>query len=114
MSIQTAARRAETAASRLAQKGRGWLGHREGRTQKVIGAFISDALNQPPGDMLPEEVRRDLGATIDRTISSLEIHVARVGDHSARRAMHDTGVVHQIYALREAQQHLLQTRRFIY
>ena len=114
MNLQASARGAEAAAATLAQKGRGLLGRRETRAAKVIGAFVNEALNQPPGGILPEDVRHDLGAIIERTVNALEIHVARAGDRSPRRTRHDTGLVRQIYALREAQQHLLQTRHFIY
>jgi hypothetical protein len=114
MGIRTLARNAEYAAATLAQKGRGVLGHRENHAGKVIGTFVNDAMNQPPGGTLPDDVREDLRLIIERTISALETHVARAGDRSQRRAMRDTGVVQQIYALREAQQHLLQTRHFIY
>lgn len=109
MGIRAAAKTAEDAAVGLANKGRGWFGHRKRRAERIIGEFVAYALSVPGGG-LPHEVRETLHGEIERTIDALETFVARTGRRSPRRAMRDTGVVQQIYALREAEQHLLQTK----
>lgn len=110
MSIRAQAAAAESAAHLLAAKGRGWFGHRERHTERIIGEFVAHALSVPPGGVLPQEVRATVHAQIERTIDALETYVARSGDRSRRRALHDTGVVKLIYALRDVEQHLLQTQ----
>lgn len=112
MGIRASAASAEAAALTLAQRGRGLFGHRERQTEQVIGKFVGAALSMPPGGVLPHEIREALRTQIDRTIESLELYVSRNGERSRRRALHDTGVVKLVYALREAQQQLLQTAHF--
>lgn len=109
MGLRTSATLAETAALDLAAKGRGFLGRRERQIDRVIGSFVGRALDVPSGGVLPAEVREELGHRIDSIIDALEIFVARAGNRSNSRALHDTGVVKHIYALREVQQHLRQT-----
>jgi hypothetical protein len=100
---------AETAALDLAARGRGIWGRRERQADRAIGSFVGQALSVPAGGVLPSEVREELRVRIDRTIEALETHIARRGNRSQRRAFRDTGVVQQVYALREAQEHLLRT-----
>jgi len=104
MSIRSTAAKAEKAAAELAHWGRGFMGRREHRLEKVIGDFVGQALSIPPGITLPPELRTELHARIDHTIYKLEAHVSREGDRSARRAQSDTGLVRHVYALRKAQQ----------
>ena len=110
MGIRAAGKMAEDAAVRLARKGRGLFGLRERQAQRIIGEFVSYALSVPRGGVLPHDVRDTLHAEIERIIDALEIHVARTGNRSPRRAMRDSGVVQLIYALREAEQRLVETR----
>lgn len=110
MGIRASAAEAEAAAQALARKGRGLFGHRERQVEKIIGEFVAYALSVPPGGVLPHEVREAVRDRIEHMIEALETYVARRGNRSPRRAMHDTGVVQHVYALREAQEHLLQTR----
>ena len=113
MSIRASAVSAETSALDLAAKGRGFLGRRERQVDRVIGSFVGEALNVPPGGVLPADVREELKDRIDRIVDALEVYVARAGAWSRGRTLHDTGVVQHIYALREAQQHLLETTHFL-
>ena len=106
MSIQAAATQAEMAAVELAHLGRGFMGRREHKLERVIGNLVGKALSVPPGITLPRDLREELHARIDHTIYKLEAHVSREGARSARRAMSDTGLVKHVYALRAAQQHL--------
>jgi hypothetical protein len=108
MSIQSSATRAENAAAELAHLGRGFLGRREHRLEKVIVDFVDEALSMPHSRYLPKELREELNTRIDHAIYKLEAHVSREGSRSARRAMSDTGLVRHVYALRAVQQHLRQ------
>jgi hypothetical protein len=110
MSIRLAARIMEEASLELSRRGRGYFGHRERHAHQAIGEFVGVAFSVGPGGALPREIRDDLQARIDRTIDALETYVGRDGSQSAARAAHDTGLVREIYVLREAQQHLMQTR----
>jgi len=75
----------------------------------MITDFLKKAFAVPSGGDLPHEVRESLQARIDGTIEALEAHVSRSGSRSPVRLMQGSGVVRQIYALREAQEHVLQT-----
>ena len=111
MGIRAVAKEAEDSAVRLARKGRGLFGLRERQAQRSIGEFVSYAQSVPPGGVLSDEVRETLHDEIERIIDALEIHVARTGNRSPQRAIRDSGVVQLIYALREVEPRLLQTRR---
>ena len=112
MSLETSATQAEMAALNLAAKGRGFLGRRERTIDRIIGRFVGEALDVPPGGVLPAAAREELRDRIDHIIDALELHVARAGHRSHGRALRDAGVVKHIYALREVQQHLLRTAHF--
>lgn len=109
MSIRASATQAEHAAAELAHLGRGFMGRRVHRLERVIGSFVGEALSVPPGGSLPRELREELHARIDHAIYKLEAYVSREGDRSARRALSDTGLVQHVYALRGVQQHLRPT-----
>jgi hypothetical protein len=109
MSIDVLATRAENAAAELAHLGRGFMGRREQRTERVIVDFVSEAFSLPRGSRLPGELLREIDARIEHTVYKLEAHVSRGGGRSPRRARSDTGLVKHVYALRAAQQHLRLT-----
>jgi hypothetical protein len=106
MSIQASATQTELAAAKLAHLGRGFLGRREQRVEKMVGMFVDQAFSVPPGITLPPDLREEVNARIEHAIYKLEAHVAREGARSRRRALSDTGLVQHVYALRAAQQHL--------
>lgn len=110
MSIRKSAKQMEAVAVDLSHKGRGFFGRREREAEAGIDAFVELSMSVPRGGVLPREVRDELQIAIERTIDALETHVSRGGSRSATRTFRDSGVVQRIYALREAQQHLMQTR----
>jgi hypothetical protein len=112
VSIRATARLVDQAAGELATKGRGVMGRREHYVEQVIGEFIDQAFCVPPGGPLPADVREELKRLIDHTIDLLELHVSRSAQRSPRQANQHLGVVKQIYALRDAEEHLTQTRRW--
>ncbi len=112
MSIRATARLIDKAAAELAAKGRGLMGRREHRVEKAIDEFIDQAFCVPPGGPLPTEVREELRTLIDHTIDLLEVHVSRSAQESPRHALQHQGVVRKIYALRDAEEHLTQTRNW--
>jgi len=112
MAIRASARLIDEAAGELVAKGRGFLGRREHHVEHMIGAFIDQAFCVPAGGPLPHKVREELQTLIDHTIDLLETHVSKTGQKSARRALNSMGMVRRIYALREAEEHLTQTRNW--
>jgi hypothetical protein len=112
VTIRATARLIDRAAGELAAKGRGFLGRREHYVEQVIGEFVDQAFCVPPGGPLAPEIREELKLLIDHTIDLLEIHVSRCAQRSPRQAAQHLGVVRQIYALREVEEHLTQTHRW--
>jgi hypothetical protein len=110
MGIRASAKLIEDAALELARKGRGLMGRRARHVEKLVDRFVDHAMSMPGGD-LPPEVRTALQASIGHTVDALEEHVGRSGPSSRRRAVHDSAVVQRIYALRDAEQHLMQTHQ---
>jgi len=107
MSLRESAKIVEQASVELATKGRGLIGRRARNVDKLIGEFVEGAMSVPAG-VLPPLVREELQVRINHIIDALEGYVGRGGARSMRRTKADSAVVQQIYALREAEQHLLQ------
>jgi hypothetical protein len=109
--LQIAAQIAEDASRMLARRGRGILGTRERRADRLVSRFVARALNVPPGGVLPAPIRRELETRIDHIVDALDIYIGRGGRRTPRRTMRDSGIVQHIYALREAQQIITTTQR---
>lgn len=107
MSLRESARIVEESAGELARKGRGLIGRRARNVERLVGEFVDHAMTVPAG-VLPSPVRDELQLRIGHIIDALENYVGRNGARSLGRTKKDSAIVQQIYALREAEQHLLQ------